>query len=136
MESINTVMPGLGFHHVAVQTGDYEGTVRFYTTVLGCREVHAWESGERKLCLLDLGDGGHIEVIYTPSAPPASTQGPPMIHAALCVDDVDAAIERVRSAGCTVTIEPKTVDLGSLPVRLAFFEGPNGEVLEFFRPQR
>jgi glyoxylase I family protein len=133
MESINTVLPGLGFHHIAVQTRDYEGTVRFYQEVLGCRLVHAWEADIRKLCLLDLGDGGHIEVIGTPAAPEPAPQGPPMIHATFCVDDVDAAIQRVRQAGCPITVEPKTVDLGGMRVRLGFFQGPNGEILEFFR---
>ena len=136
MDSVNTRMPGLGFHHIAVQTADYEGTVYFYVEVMGCREVHAWESGERKLCLLDLGDGGHVEVIYSPSAPPPTPQGHPMIHAALSVDDVDAAIERVRQVGCEITVEPKTIDLGGMQVRLAFFHGPNGELLEFFHPLR
>ncbi|MDH7571819.1 MAG: VOC family protein [Armatimonadota bacterium] len=132
--SANRVVKGLGFHHAAVQTHRYEETKRFYTEVLGCRLRLEWEMGERKLALLDLGDGGHIEVIGVPASPnDAPAKQAPMIHLALRVEDVDAAVARVRAAGCPVTVEPKDVTLGSLPVRVAFFQGVNGEVLEFFQ---
>lgn len=130
--STNSLIAGCGFHHAAIQTTDYEGTKRFYTEVLGCRLAHEWASGERRLCLLDLGDGGHIEVISAAEAPSAAQQYP-IIHLALRADDVDAAIARVRAAGRPVTMEPKDVMLGDKPARVAFFQGPNGEVLEFFR---
>ncbi|HEX3000656.1 MAG TPA: VOC family protein [Armatimonadota bacterium] len=126
-----------GFHHAAVQTTDYEGTKRFYMDVLGCRMANEWEGGDRHLCLLDLGDGGCIEVIGVPEAqrPTEATAQYPMIHLALRTNDVDAAIARVRAAGCEVTIEPKDAVLGEMTVRLAFFVGPNGEILELFHPK-
>jgi glyoxylase I family protein len=130
----NQKIRGCGVHHIALQTNDYEGTVTFYTDVLGCTLAHAWESGDRQLCLLDLGDGSHVEVIGQPPGTPApeNAQQFPMLHLALRVDSVDEAIQRVRDAGYPVTLEPKDFDLGGLEVRIAFFQGPNREVLEFF----
>ncbi|MBI3946102.1 MAG: VOC family protein [Armatimonadetes bacterium] len=131
--SSNPVVKGLGFHHAAIQTTDYEATRRFYTEVLGCRLAREWSAGERRLCLLDLGDGGYIEVIGSPApAGPETVKQAPMIHLALRCADVDAAIARVRAAGRPVTIEPKDALLGDLAVRLAFFQGPSGEILELF----
>ncbi|MEZ5276703.1 MAG: hypothetical protein R3F07_10015 [Opitutaceae bacterium] len=51
-------------------------------------------------------------------------------------DDCDAALERARAAGAKVTIEPKSIDIQSTPptpVRIAFCEGPEGAVIEFFQ---
>ena len=46
-------------------------------------------------------------------------------------------IERVRAAGMPITVEPKDVTIPSrphaLPLRLAFFKGPGGEVFELFQ---
>ena len=60
-----------------------------------------------------------------------------IIHFALRTSDCDAAIERARAAGATVTIEPKSVNIPSepheTPVRIAFCKGPDGEVIEFFQ---
>jgi len=63
---------------------------------------------------------------------PENAQQFPMIHLALRVASVDEAIHPVRAAGYPVTLEPKDFDLGGLKVRIAFFQGPNQEVLEFF----
>ena len=128
--STNAVIEGLGFHHAALQTTDYEGTKRFYTEVLGCRLAREWGSGDRRLCLLDLGDGGCIEVIGAAEAPTEPVQQFPMIHLALRVADVDAAIARVPPADGHP--EPDA-DLGGKSVRIAFFLGPCGELLEFFQ---
>lgn len=133
----NAKIRGCGVHHVAVQTADYEGTVAFYTEVLGCSLAHEWKNGDQKLCLLNLGDGSHIEVIGAPAGTPIPTNAQqfPMLHLALRVDSVDEAIQLVRNAGYPVTLEPQDFDLGGKQIRIAFFQGPNREVLEFFETQ-
>jgi glyoxylase I family protein len=57
----------------------------------------------------------------------------PVIHFALATTDTRAALEHVRQAGYEVTVEPKDVTLDSLEVTIAFFKGPNGEIIEFFQ---
>lgn len=47
-----------------------------------------------------------------------------------------AMLEKVRAAGAEVTMETKdlTIDssAGPIPARIAFFKGPDGEVIELF----
>ncbi|HOJ20318.1 MAG TPA: VOC family protein [Armatimonadota bacterium] len=131
----NTVVAGCGFHHVAIQTTDYEATKQFYTQVLGFRPANEWTMDVRQLCLLDMGDGGYVEVVGIPESmvPEGNIKQFPMVHLAIRVADVDAAVDRVRAAGRPITIEPKDVLLGTVPARIAFFQGPNGEVIELFQ---
>ena len=125
-----------GFHHVALKTRAWDASLAFYTEVLGFTEKIAWGEPDRRAIMLSVGGGGYLEIFediaYTPIANGA------LLHIALRTSDTDAAIARVREAGCKVTMEPKNVDIqttndaGVVPVRIAFFQGPNGEVWEFF----
>lgn len=132
----NTVIPGCGCHHIALQTRDWEASLKLYRDVLGMPVVAEFGSPERKIFLLDMGDGSHMELFQpkadTP-APGAAAPNDPIIHFALATTDTKAATEHVRQAGYKITVEPKTVELGALTVTLAFFNGPNGESIEFFQ---
>ncbi len=131
----NQTMAGLGCHHIAVQTRDYEAAVAFYIEVMGMRQSVEFSSGGRRIALLDIGDGSHLELFEplpgAPSPPPAA--GAAIFHFALATSDIENALERVRAAGSEITTELKTVDLGGLSVTLAFFTGPSGEVVELFQ---
>ena len=51
-------------------------------------------------------------------------------------DDVDACVDAVKKAGYEVFIEPKNIEIASMPVfptRIAFCRGPLGEEIEFFQ---
>ncbi len=134
----NSTVPGCGFHHVAIRAADFDGTVRFYTEVLGFRKRIEWGEGERLACMLDTGDGNYLEVFATAGRAPGE-QAPEgaIIHFALRTDDCDATLERVRAAGMQVTMEPKSLTIAGRPepaaVRIAFFKGPDGEVVELFQ---
>ena len=132
----NAIIAGCGMHHVAVQTRDWETSLGFYRDVLGMEVVAEFGSPERKIALLDAGDGSHIELFApTTESPALGAESPndPVTHFALAVTDARAATERVRAAGCEITVEPKDVTLDKLNVTVAFFKGPNGEVVEFFQ---
>ncbi|MCB0186725.1 MAG: VOC family protein, partial [Caldilineaceae bacterium] len=107
-----------------------------YRDVLGMSVAAEFGSPERKIVLLDMGDGSHMELFQpkedTP-APGAAAPNDPVTHFALATTDTKAATEHVRVAGDEITVEPKTVTLGALTVTLAFFNGPNGESIEFFQ---
>jgi len=88
------------------------------------------------MMLLDVGDGSHIELIGpTANSPVAGSPAAndPLVHLALATADAAAAIEPVRQAGFEVTMEPKDVKLADLEATVAFFKGPNGEVVELFQ---
>jgi glyoxylase I family protein len=137
MDSKNGTIPGCGYHHVAIRASDFEGAVRFYTEGLGCRLAVRWGEGDRRAALLDTGDGNYVEVFAGGQRAPF--EAPPeggILHFALRTTDCDAAIERARAAGATVTVEPKTLPLESEPkitIRIAFCIGPAGETIEFFQ---
>jgi len=62
MSSKNAVIPGCGYHHVAIRAADFEGAVRFYTEGLGFRLAVRWGEGDGRAALLDGGDGNYMEV--------------------------------------------------------------------------
>lgn len=132
----NPAIPGCGTHHIAVQTRDWDAAFKLYRDVLGMTVVAEFGSAERKIVLLDIGDGSHME-LFQPTAetpaPEADAPNDPVFHFALATTDTRAATERVRQAGYEITVEPKDVDLGALQVTISFFKGPNGEVIEFFQ---
>ena len=132
----NSVIPGCGAHHVAVQARDWERSLHLYRDVLGMPVVARFGSPERKIVLLDMGDGSHIELFQPlPDTPIPGSPAPndPVMHFALATTDARAALERVRAAGYEVTVEPKDLRLDHMDVTIAFFTGPNGESIEFFQ---
>ena len=130
----NAIIAGCGMHHVAVQARDWEASLRLYRDVLGMEPIAEFGSPERKIVLLDTGDGSYME-LFAPTAesPAEGSESPndPVTHLALSVDDARAATEHVRVAGYEVTMDPKDLQLDSLNVTIAFFRGPNGESVEF-----
>lgn len=131
----NQAIAGLGSHHIAVQTQDYEASIAFYTEVMGMEQTVEFSAGGRRVTLLDIGDGSCLE-LFEPlpgTSPSGDATDNVVFHFALTTTDIEPALERVRAAGMEVTVELKTVDLGSLNVSLAFFKGPGGEVVELFQ---
>ncbi|MFA5056761.1 MAG: VOC family protein [Opitutaceae bacterium] len=141
MPGTNQLVPGCGLHHVAIKVRDWEATNRFYTEILGFRPKLAWTTGSgRRAAMLDTGDGNYLEIFEDPAYTPAPEGA--ILHLALRTGDTDAMLARVRAAGMKVTMEPKDVTIqttngfGPVPVRIAFFQGPGGEIIELFQNER
>ncbi len=131
----NKAIAGLGSHHIAIQTTDYEASVDFYTEVMGMTEVVGFVSQGRRAVILDIGDGSHMELFEPiPGTQPSNdATGNIVFHFALQTTDIDTALERVRAAGMEITVEKTTVQMGPLNITLAFFKGPSGEVVEYIQ---
>lgn len=122
-----------GIHHAAMDAKDFDASFRFYTEVLGFTPVLQWGEGQKRACLLDTGNGSHLE-LFAAAVAGERPEGC-WKHIALTCTDTKAALERVRAAGCPITLEPLDVTIPAAsphPVRIAFFKGPDGEVIEFF----
>ena len=132
----NRQIAGCGAHHIAIQTKDWDASLRLYRDVLGMPVVAEGGTPERRILLLDIGDGSHMELFAprptTSDCSPSVGQSP-ITHIALTAADTRQAIEHVRQAGYEVTTEPKDIQLGPIQATIAFFNGPNGESIEFFQ---
>ena len=134
MTGHNQAIGGGGFHHVSMHVRDIEASLKFYVEGLGFVPKLSWGQGETRTVLLDTGDGNYFEISGGGSDAPK----PEGIyrHLALRTTDLDTATERARAAGAEITVEPKDVMLPSAPptpIRIAFFKGPDGELIELFQ---
>lgn len=127
-----------GLHHVAIRSKDFDRSVAFYTDVLGFEPAIGWGEKPGRTIMLDAGDGNHLEIFERPGEDWPGGEHGAVLHLAIRTRDVDGDTERVRRAGCQVTTEPCDVELNTtigpnpVAVRLSFFRGPDGEVVELF----
>ena len=134
MSGVNKKIAGCGFHHLSMKVRDLDASIKFYTEGLGFVEKVSWGQGSGRTVLLDTGDGNYFEI--SQGDPDAKQECGLFQHIALRADDCDAALEAARALGVEVTVESRDVNLPSdppFPVRIAFFKGPDGEVIEFFQ---
>ena len=125
-----TKIKGSGFHHVCLKVKDFDACVRFYEGGLGFARVRDWMMGDDPAVMLDMGDGGIVEIFGGGEDVPDGKIG----HFALRVDDCDAAYRTAMEAGATSHLEPKDVVIcdGTYPIRIAFVRGTAGELIELF----
>ena len=134
MAGNNPTIGGGGFHHVSMRVRDIDASSKFYIEGLGVSPRLTWGQGEKRTILLDTGDGNYFEI--SGGGPEAPKQEGIFLHLALRTTDCETAVERARAAGAEITVEPKDVMLPSVPptpVRIAFFKGPDGELIELFQ---
>lgn len=122
-----------GLHHVAMNTTDFEGTIRFYTEGMGCTFLRQWPADEPTAAMLDAG-GAIIEIFKRDTN--VQDEDAVYPHFALVSENVDEDYQRALEHGAKPRMEPKDVAISSDPVcnvRIAFFVGINGEVVELFQ---
>ena len=133
-EKSNPTLGRGGIHHVAIKTTDWDRTMRFYQEALGFKMKIAWGSPPARAAFLDAGNGTHLEVFEDLAYAAAPNGSIP--HFCLRTSQIDLLCERARSFGAKVTMEPANASLNStngagiISIRLCFFEGPNGEIIE------
>lgn len=115
--------------HVAIVTSDLDRAARFYTEVVGFREVRRLETTHSGTIVFLSVDGTILELFGdgAPVDPEAAEGKVRYSHMALLVDDVDAEYERLKAAGAPFHIEPTTPEPG---LRVAFFRDPDGNPVE------
>lgn len=131
----NTAIPGCGFHHVAIRTANWERSLEFWQRAMGFALAVQWGEAPRRACMLDTGDGNYLEIFERDPRPEGSPSEAAILHFCFRTDDCDAALERARAAGAEITKEPTSLIIGDpgIPVRIAFFQGPDGEICELFQ---
>lgn len=122
-----------GFHHIAMNVTDFDGSAKFYTDVLGFSTAREWGDPGHRAVMLDAGNGNYVELFEKETT---DAHAGTLLHFALRTGNCDEIIDRVRESGAEITVEPKNVDIPAnpvYPVRIAFFKGPGGEIVELFQ---
>jgi glyoxylase I family protein len=108
-------------------TEDMRKVKEFYISLLGLRIIREWSDG----IMIDTGNG-FIEIF-------TNAEGEHRLgsirHIALLTDNVDEIVEKIKSVGYEVIVEPNDKVIESNPpyhIRMAFCFGPLGEQIEFF----
>lgn len=134
----NKVIKGCTFHHVALQTSDFEKSLRFYTEGLGFELYRTFTASTgKRVALIDIGEGSYFELFSDgDKAEYKKDFAGNYFHLALKVDDARAAYERALSfGGEEMGKAPKDMCLPSeppIPAVIGFIKGPGGEEIEFF----
>lgn len=129
----NTTVPGCGFHHVAIRTSRWDESLAFWQDALGFAVGHQWGEAPNRGVMLDTGDGNYLEIFERDPRPEGAPSEAAILHFCFRTDNLDAALERARAAGAEVTQEAKDIHIADIPVRIAFFKGPDGEICELFQ---
>jgi len=118
--------------HTMLRVGDLDRSLDFYTRVLGMKLLRRKEYPDGKFTLAFVGYGDEsetavIELTYNWGVEKYEL-GTAYGHIALGVDDVHAAVEKIRAAGGKVVREPGPMKHGNTV--LAFVEDPDGYRIE------
>ena len=122
-----------GIHHVAILTGKYEESKKFYTEIMGftiTQEVYRKEKDSYKL---DLAINGiySIELFSFPDYKERASfpESKGLRHLAFAVDDVNEWIQYLRSKKVDVQ-DIRTDEITKK--KFTFFYDPNGQPLELY----
>ncbi|HET6184726.1 MAG TPA: lactoylglutathione lyase [Acetobacteraceae bacterium] len=123
------------FLHTMIRVGDLDRSVKFYTELLGMKELRRRDVPDGKYTLAFVGYGPEeshavIELTYNYGVTKYE-QGTAFGHLAVGVPDVAAACETVRKGGGKVTREPGPVKFGTTVI--AFVEDPDGYKIELIQ---
>jgi lactoylglutathione lyase len=118
--------------HTMLRVGDLEGSVQFYTHVLGMQELRRkdYPEGEFTLAFLGYGDEAENTVIELTHNWDTDSYdiGAGFGHIAIEVDDVYAAVDEVKTRGGKVIREAGPMNAGATII--AFVEDPDGYQIE------
>lgn len=126
-----------GVHHLALATGDLEGTVRFWRDLIGLRLVARLGQPGYRQCFFAVGEVDHLAFFEWTGVEPVAekdhgvpVRGPFVFdHVSLAVEDAEALWElrdRLEAAGFWVS---EVMDHGFFRSIYAF--DPNGVPIEF-----
>ncbi len=125
-------MSDFSYLHTMLRVGNLERSVRFYTQLLGMKELRRADFPDGKFTLVFLGYGGEdshtvLELTYNYGVDHYEL-GTAFGHLALGVPDIYATCEKLRAAGANIIREPGPMKFGTTVI--AFIEDPDGYKIE------
>ncbi|QSW98656.1 VOC family protein [Haloterrigena alkaliphila] len=125
----------MDIQHAAIRVSDLEATREFYEEGLGLEYSQDFHTDEGVHNYYVTGDelDTELQFVHDPDSDAGAPEPTGIVHLALRVDDVDAAVERVVDrTDCPVVQEPTTIEPAD--ARAAFVADPDGYEIELFRP--
>ena len=114
--------------HVGIMVKNMEESLAFYQNILGLElRNREWLNDKVELAFLFFPEqpSAEVELVY---GGPVENEGI-VNHLAFRVENIESELLRLKEAGVKlVDEEPRTILNGT--VKIAFFQGPNGEKLE------
>ena len=135
----NIMIKGCTIHHIALQSSDFEKSLKFYTEGLGFEKTKTFVASTGKhVAMLDTGEGISIELFSDgKESETDKTFAGNFFHLALKVDNAVEAYERaLKYGGKEMGKYPREMSLPTTPptpVVIGFIKGPDGEELEFYQ---
>ncbi|WP_288050468.1 lactoylglutathione lyase [Acidiphilium sp.] len=125
-------MSDFQYLHTMIRVRSLDESVKFYTELLGMKELRRNDVPDGKYTLAFVGYGDEashtvLELTYNYGVD-SYDQGTAFGHLALGVPDIYGAVEKLRAAGVKITREPGPVKFGKTVI--AFIEDPNGYKIE------
>ncbi|MNI48539.1 Lactoylglutathione lyase [compost metagenome] len=128
-------MPITKIEHVGIQVTALEDSIEFYERVIGLKHLHTIGEVEDELRLAFLTFPGQesveVELVWKTNAPDIAKEGR-VHHIAFTVSGIEKEYARIADLG----LSGLSPEINSLPTgsRFFFFNGPDGERIEFFEP--
>jgi lactoylglutathione lyase len=121
--------------HTCLNVSNIDRSIEFYTEQLGLKLTSRREVKQNNAEIAFLKDesGAAIELTHWRDKR-SLTEGDNFDHIAFGVDDVGAAIERLREGGVTIAMEPFSLQGSSS--KIAFIKDPDGNWLELIQTQQ
>jgi lactoylglutathione lyase len=120
--------------HTRYRVDDLDRTAKFYTEVLGLKELSRRTSPRGStLAFFKAPEGeGTLEICHYPAGGPVQVQAD-LTHLAFEVDDLDTFAEEAAAKGYPLSDGPTVTGSGS---RIAFIDGPEGYEIELIEKKR
>lgn len=118
-----------GLEHVGIRVRDMERSLQFYQEVLGLQLRSREKINEKvELAFLFHPNQPDMEVELIQGEEDGRMSTGRVHHLAFLVENMEDALAKLKGAGVKLEHEEPQVVLGN--IKIAFFEGPDGEVLE------
>jgi lactoylglutathione lyase len=120
--------------HTRYRVNDLDKTAKFYTEVLGLKEISRHTSGRGSTLAFFKAPGSEetIEICHYPKSGPVQVQ-PDLTHLAFEVDDIDAFAKETSAKGYPLSDGPTLTGSGS---KIAFIDGPEGYEIELIEKKK
>jgi len=126
-------MKGMG--HIAINTGNFQESLKFYRDILGLKEEFSVDWDEFKMTTLSMPDGGLLELFdYGMRKDRAQSDNSAVgyRHFAFLVEDLDGWHQKLVENGVEVPVEP--LEMPDLGTKGMLCLDPDGTEVELYEP--